>query len=310
MAERKVVFILGSGHSGSTLLDLILGSHPDVFGLGELVNLARAVDAPVEDFPHLCYVCDGRCPFWNDRADVDVLRRYFSRRGLLSPLTRGLSRMRRSVYEHFFEWSGRPVLIDSSKGVSWIRQQLRPRCHWVGSMEPILLYIRRDGRAVVNSRLRKYPGKRLEDEVLHWKRNVVAMNDYYGRFPFPRKHSVRYEDLTARPEEVVEGLCGALGLRYEPAMLRYWEHEHHTTFGNTGTRSLIFRYRAALAGAETAGQHPDLQEVRGRHGAHYDSLGLGIRPDTRWQKELSEEQLAVFEALAGEVNRTVLGPGE
>ena len=33
---RKVVFILGSGHCGSTLLDLMLGAHSRIVGLGEM----------------------------------------------------------------------------------------------------------------------------------------------------------------------------------------------------------------------------------------------------------------------------------
>ena len=31
----KVVFIMGAGHCGSTLLDLIVGSHSNAFSLGE-----------------------------------------------------------------------------------------------------------------------------------------------------------------------------------------------------------------------------------------------------------------------------------
>ena len=32
----KVIYIAGLGHSGSTFLELLLASHPDVVGLGEI----------------------------------------------------------------------------------------------------------------------------------------------------------------------------------------------------------------------------------------------------------------------------------
>jgi len=35
----SVVYILGSGHSGSTLLDLILGAHPGFSSSGEVAKL-------------------------------------------------------------------------------------------------------------------------------------------------------------------------------------------------------------------------------------------------------------------------------
>ena len=93
---------MACGHSGSTLLELILGSHSKAFGLGELVNLQWAVDSPHEGFPKLCHVCEGRCPFWNDRVDVRLLRRHFSRTGLLSPVMRLMGRHGGTIYRHLF----------------------------------------------------------------------------------------------------------------------------------------------------------------------------------------------------------------
>ncbi len=36
-----VIALLGYGRSGSTLLDAVLGQHPDLVGVGELVQLHR-----------------------------------------------------------------------------------------------------------------------------------------------------------------------------------------------------------------------------------------------------------------------------
>ena len=37
--QKKVIFIMSSGHSGSSLLSVILGSHLDCFSAGELQGL-------------------------------------------------------------------------------------------------------------------------------------------------------------------------------------------------------------------------------------------------------------------------------
>ena len=34
-----IIYIAGIGHSGSTLLDVLLGSHPDICGVGEIGRL-------------------------------------------------------------------------------------------------------------------------------------------------------------------------------------------------------------------------------------------------------------------------------
>ncbi len=35
----SLIYIICPGHSGSTLLDMLLGSHPEIFSTGELINL-------------------------------------------------------------------------------------------------------------------------------------------------------------------------------------------------------------------------------------------------------------------------------
>lgn len=288
---------MGNGHSGSTLLELILGSHPRVRALGELNNLHKALDHGEAGNPRLCHVCEGPCEFWNARVDYRVLRRHVSRRGVFAPVVRAASRFGNSLYLHLFERSGADILVDGSKSVSWISRQVRPRWNWQG-ITPFLLYIVRDGRAVVNSRLRKYPDRSIEQEARHWKRVTERGNAYYDSFPADRRYRIAYEELATRPAEVISRLCAALQIDFDPSMLRYWEHDHHTTFGNTATRSLIARYRTQFgSGAET------VEITRARHGDHYDQIGLAIRLDERWKRELSEDQLAVFESIGGDLNR-------
>ena len=49
MSEPGLVLIRGLGHSGSTILDLALGAHPQMVGLGEAVRL---LSRPAPDEAH------------------------------------------------------------------------------------------------------------------------------------------------------------------------------------------------------------------------------------------------------------------
>ena len=50
----KVIYIAGTSHSGSTLLDLMLNAHPQIVSVGEMVNLNRQLtykNSKEEDLP-------------------------------------------------------------------------------------------------------------------------------------------------------------------------------------------------------------------------------------------------------------------
>lgn len=58
------------GHSGSTLLDLICGHHPDIFSLGEVQFVSwQLLQGPVKDDPQTYCSCGKsfeKCDFWSD----------------------------------------------------------------------------------------------------------------------------------------------------------------------------------------------------------------------------------------------------
>ena len=301
MSDKKVVFILSTGHSGSTLLTLILGSHTRVLSLGELIKLHKRIDKPYQDFPQLCVICKGECAFWNRQASFSVLQNYFSHQNKLYSIIRGVSHYHKSIYQHLFEWSGKEILVDSSKRVNWIRQQMHPASHW-RKMSPKLLFLTRDGRAHINSILRKYPNRDAEQVIHKWKTGIEGMRDFYQNFAYD-KAAISYEKLASQPFKAVRALCEFLEVDYQPEMLQYWKHEHHSCGGNLGTRSLIYKYRSQFSKNGTESRNKQIEEVKERHGNYYDEVGLAIRLDLRWKDELSKQQLQMFEAIAGETNK-------
>ena len=67
----KIVFIIGTGHCGSTLLDLLLGSHSKAISLGEVYKvLSFGQDEP------LCNLCGEKCNLWDTSLRKKIIN-YF-----------------------------------------------------------------------------------------------------------------------------------------------------------------------------------------------------------------------------------------
>ncbi len=293
--KKKVIFLMGTGHSGSTLLDLILGSHSQAFSLGEfrLLGVKDRKAKPKSDSYGVCGVCGEKCTFWNASTKTSVLRSYFgsgkSAGHLIFNLNRRFASLRCDIYRHLFDWTNAGLLIDSSKRIWWIRRQLRPFWFWRNTTA-FLIYICRDGRAVTNSYLRKYPDLDVANLATKWVRQTQAMEGYFDSFHKDRRIKVSYEDLAENPERVIRSLCELLGVPYEGSMLQFWQHNHHPINGNAGTYSLIQKHR----------QEADIAKGLG---VFYEQLGTAIKPDLRWQHEMSDDQLRKFDEIAGEVNK-------
>ena len=72
----KLIYILSFGHSGSTLLDLTLGTHSKMLSTGELMflpfNLQRSLNAeyPIENGSRCsCHLKYLDCPVWSQVID-------------------------------------------------------------------------------------------------------------------------------------------------------------------------------------------------------------------------------------------------
>lgn len=250
--------------------------------------------------PVICEVCGEQCKFWNQRASIPVLESYFLRSGemwIREKIYDRFGSVRHNIYQNLFEWTGAKVLIDSSKSISWIRRQMRPFWHWK-NQDPFLIYICRDGRAVVNSYLRKYPDKDIKGVTEGWVKITEKMEHFFLNFPSNRGIRISYESLATQPERTVSSLCNFLGIPYEPQMLQYWRHDHHVVHGNSRTRSLIEKYQQYMA------SNPAESDSGANNGPEFhQSLGLGTQLDLKWKRELSDKNLEIFERIAGNLNR-------
>jgi hypothetical protein len=268
--NEKICFIAGAGHSGSTLLGLILGSNLECFYAGEANKIKFLGTSLGDEENRFCKICGKNCPIWTNLKFSDET----------------------NIYEYLSAKTNKPLIIDSTKKTSWIEQRIDQMSKT--SSKIFLIYLIRDGRAVVNSRIRKYPNMEASQLIKDWIEQIKATNNLFEHFTGD-KIKIHYERLAEEPEKIVKKLSNFLGISYNENMLRYYEFEHHPLGGNSGTQSLI-------AKAQKDSIKNAYVKLSDRNQYYYENHPLEIKLDLRWKNEMSKDTLDLFQNMAGELN--------
>lgn len=271
--NKRVCFICGAPHSGSTLLGLILGSHSVCFYAGE-ANKIKFLHSKNAYKDSMCKVCGRNCPVWGDFYFDDSI----------------------DLYEQLSVKTQKPFIIDSTKKPSWLTTQIKNLEE--KDVKLYLIYLFRDGRAVINSRLRKYQSSDPMDVIDNWIHHMKQTNMIYQNFP-EEKIKIQYKTLALNPSKTIKKLTDILELDFEPSMVEFFRHEHHPLGGNTGTQSLIVK-------AQKDSQFTTPIQLSERNKYYYKNHPLEIKYDQRWKEELDPEILNLFNKKAGEFNNNLL----
>jgi len=241
-----VIYLLGSGHCGSTLLDLIMDSHSQIVGVGELTNWPFSKERQSKTIC-TCGKSLSKCPFWQEvfknipnklqfstpkleihRKKIDFLlnrKRYVfaSAKAKKVDLERYL-KLNEKIYENILTVSGKKIVFDSSKDVERANVLLAS-----DKLEVILLHLVRDGRGVSYSYKRKYGG--IISPMLRWALKNLKIEILKRRYP-QKFVFLRYEDFCRNPEKEIEKILKKIGLDFEPQMLNFRNKTHHQVGGN------------------------------------------------------------------------------
>lgn len=233
MAEPGLLLIRGLGHSGTTILDLALGAHPQVIGLGEAV---RVLDRPGVHEAHqgpqqlrgqlrferhcTCGAVAAECPVWGPilpwlpRNDDCSMTEKVSK--LIQPLA---SESLRWVVESY---QSDEQLIEAGD----LGRPLR------------VIHLTRDVRSWVHSVSRRRvfrQGKRVGvgwRSLLRWWRVNHCLDQRLKCSGHP-VFQLGYEELALAPELALKQLCRWLELDFDAAMLRPGMHStSHILAGN------------------------------------------------------------------------------
>lgn len=220
--SRDIVFIASLGHSGSTLVDLMLGGHPRFVGLGEVAPIVRSWR------PNAICSC-GRgadaCEFWGP-----VGARLRREPGA------GEERRAAIVRETFATVFGPEVTpVDSSKSLDWLDVVRR------AGGEPRVVFLLKDVRNFTVSEVEAAARKRAQGK----RRRQMS---FFGAFTYWYRHNralelglqqrglpvfrVGYEEICLATEPAVRGLCAFLGVEFEPGMLDLRRSRSHVLAGN------------------------------------------------------------------------------
>lgn len=301
------VYILSAGRSGSTLLDLLLGSHPEAMSLGEITYLPRSF---VRRAICTCGAPVPECEFWNgtmkevgEILGLDLLRDpYALDLGMMlatnhvdkkkqTPsyvagwkLIHGLAvlqyrygigvlsplthRLRKAAMNNHLLFDA----VRRRSGAKLVVDSTKVYVKGVALYKAKPANVRfilssRDGRGVMYSRLKIGVPRHLA---------VAAWQKYYERtLPLlersvPAEHvfRTRYEDITADPQAELKRICTFLDISFHPDMLNFAAKVHHMPEGND-----------MRLGSAT------------------------IRQDNAWKTALSQDDLDYFEATCGNLNR-------
>jgi tetratricopeptide (TPR) repeat protein len=221
-AER-VVFIVGMPRSGTTLVEQILASHPQVHGAGELHDVARMTAS----LPHLLKT---RTPYPECAAGLtpevaDTLARwYLDRLGALAP---DAARVTDKMPQNFLHLGLIARCLPGARVIHCVRDPVDTclSCYFqdFGGGHGYAYDLEELGRTY-----RDY--RRL---MAHW-----------GRVLDLPLHTVAYEAMVAEPERESRALVDFCGLDWDPACLRFHESGRHV---RTSSRDQVNRpiYRSS-----------------------------------------------------------------
>jgi len=293
---RKMIFIISSSYSGSTVLTFLLATHPKISTIGELKATAMG---DIENYKCSCGQLIQKCSFWNNvDAEMNSNGKNFSlhnfgthfksdskicnilfRAGVKSyffetlrniainviPICKNqfkaILEQNRLIIDIICSFQGGNIFLDSSKDPIRLKFLLSSN-QW----DIKVINIIRDGRGVINSYMRHYKVP-IEAATKEW---IISQKEINRMIKYLRKDNylkVHYEDLCTKPKEVLSGIYKFIGIELDVVNPGYISNQHHI-LGN---------------------------EMRLR-------TTNEIKLDEKWKNEMSKRDLEYIESNAGRYN--------
>jgi hypothetical protein len=283
-AHPPVPFIVGVARSGTTLLRMLLDTHPQMAIPGEThfiphaARTWRTAGNPVQAF--LDYVTSD--PHWPD-FQLDANRFASQLLSEAHDFESALDVFYASYAARFGKprWGDKtPPYLDRMSDIArWY-----PPAHF--------LHVIRDGRDVALSvKDQPFGPNSVKEAARNWARRLAGARQQADKLP--NYLEVRYEDLVQRTETELRRVCAFIGLDYTPVMLRYDERARARLAEEC--RDLLLPDRGITISGE------DRMRIHHRVLGPPDASRIG-----RWRNAMSAREKRQFSAIAGDV-LTALG---
>ena len=236
MVKSKILYIAGYSRSGSTVLDIILGSHKNLFGTGELVYL-------FDDWLNETRLCTcGKsyktCDFWKDLAlpegitfaeAISVIRAVESRSAVENLLagkipvgiTDRYNLIQSTLYGDIISRSGKSIVIDSSKSSRDMAGRFYALQQYT-DLDVYVVHLVKNGLSIVKSYVEKgrnwaMEGHAKNDRFLAARSSVGwrlanSLAQRLGDKMPPQKYlPLQYESLVKEPEDFLNKIGSFIG---------------------------------------------------------------------------------------------------
>jgi hypothetical protein len=273
MAESlfQPVFMFGMERSGTTLLSMIIGAHPDVdvplattgmwFSFYEQVQQRYNNLTNAADLDHLLddVLSHDRVKIWNTRLDREEIRSKLMP-GCFGSVISAVHQQRAEVENKKYWMNMDIATLDNMHIVNeWF-----PAARFV--------HILRDGRDVALShQTMPYGAGNIGECATAWL-NRIGQNLRMGHMLGKERYiAFRYEDLVDKTEETLKCICQFCGINYSQEMLSYSD-----TVDRRVPKDKMWLW-------------PALKDAPRRDKMY------------RWKSSMTENQRIVFEGIAGEL---------
>jgi Tfp pilus assembly protein PilF len=194
--DERPVFIIGMPRSGSTLVEQILSSHPDVYGAGEVKYLSRALGQLRDRFPSL-----PKYPQMMEKitpAQLDIMAKKY-----LDALSNGAGDSKRITDK----------LLTNYFFVGLIHM-LYPKAKFVNTMrDPVDTCLSGFTKLFKDDMPHSYD---LSELGRYYRKYAELMDHWHKVLPKGVLRTVQYEDVVADTEKEAKALIEFIGLDWDP----------------------------------------------------------------------------------------------
>lgn len=237
----KLIYIVGTGHSGSTLLDLLLGSHSSIESDGEICAFADYFASTSDLTPKqktcTCGLHVDDCEYWQQVNQKLDLGSSYQDLDINTKNQQDFEAKNFQLLSTILEVSGKTVFCDSSKQFKRLNRYLESDLFAL-----TIVHLIRDGRAVGYSKQKKTAKKTDSSEgadkpknayfqsLKEWQENNGKI--YQDLSSHPGYICLKYEDLVANPRAKLTQILAKVDLQFEQQQLEFWQTPCHNLSGN------------------------------------------------------------------------------
>ena len=212
---KKIVFVVGSPHSGTTWLGLVLGAHKNAFPVGEFFRITRDyanMAAHKANFEMPCALCKGSCKFWKKVRKLQDFDK---------------------MYEYVFEYSGADIIVDSSKKVEYVDAVIAS-----SKYEVKIVFIDRNPADAIYHYFARGRGDK--------KRTIKWLEGHQTKLKhLEGKDLIKISYEKAFDIKELKKVGDFIGIDVDASMYKYWETPIHSIVGASSAMTPVMLYRSS-----------------------------------------------------------------